>query len=205
MRVRTAVILFSMLLLGLSVSLAGPDGVLRVTAVYSNPAGDWSGTFWFEGEPFSTMIEADSTAGLGIVYEYKIGEKIGFETGLFVTDFDFVMSIGGIPGDVEFGSSTAIPITAGLTFHPVESDAVDFYIGPLVGLTVWGDLETSEGNVSTDSDFGVGAVAGIDIPVGEGGWAFSAALRYFTSGAGDDSLTIDVDPLHIEVGVGYRF
>ena len=62
--------------------------------------------------------------------------------------------------------------------------------------------------LSFDDDLGFGLRAGVDVPIGHGGsWIVSAGLRYLkaileSDGTGED---LDLDPLMVSIGVGYRF
>ena len=64
--------------------------------------------------------------------------------------------------------------------------------------------------VNLGDDWVFGAMAGIDLPIGEGGWAFSADLKYLDNSfvghdPEGDPLGVDLDSTILGLGFGYRF
>ena len=80
--------------------------------------------------------------------------------------------------------------------------------GPIRLMIDFGSL-TVEGETTTFKDeFAYGATFGLDVPFGQGSAAFSASARYMIAGAETDepdSDTLDLDPLVVLFGLGYRF
>jgi outer membrane protein W len=153
-------------------------------------------------------VEADSTLGFGLIYEFRSSQRLGVEVGMLILPFDFNESAFGMTE--KLGDAIALPLILGLDIHLLgEKSRPDLYIGPLIAYTVWGNLEFSEiaggGETELDDEFGFGAVLGLDVPFGSKGWQFNAGLRYLSLSAKDPSAEIDVDPLMIEVGFGYQF
>lgn len=197
---------------------AEPEGVVRVFVSQANPGGDWTGIFDTEIGLVSVTLEADSTTGLTVVFEQRYGKRVGVEAGIGFFDYDFDIRMLGMTES--FGSAAALPIWVGLDLH-AGGDRVDFYVGPLVHYTTWGDLEGPYGSASTEGEIGLGAVVGLDVPFrrsqpkarglegarrrAPSGWMFNAAVRYMDVAAGDDSLKIDVNPTFFEAGLGYRW
>lgn len=180
-----------------------PAGTLRVLASSAQPSGRWSGDLDPGPGTLNGTVEADTAVAFGFVYEIRLSDRVGLESGLFLADFDFDLAASG--GSGQFGSALAVPITLGVDFHPLKSRRVDLYIGPLISYTLWGDLETPVGDVAVDADLGVGAVAGVDILLGRSDWIFAVGVRYVGTSLSDSSIEIDVDPILAEVGLGYRF
>lgn len=180
-----------------------PDGNLRVLFSSANPMGSWNGDFNLGGINLPVQIEADSTGAVGLVYEVRMGNRWGVESGLYFADFDFQITSSGISTDL--GSALAIPVVLGADFHVVSGERVDAYLGPQLSYTFWGNLDSTVGSTEIDGDFGVGAVAGLDVRLGGGNWTLSFAARYLGMALSDPSLAVDVDPLFAEFGVGYRF
>jgi outer membrane protein W len=182
-----------------------PFGSLRVFVATADPTSDFSGDIGL-GSPVS--VEGDSSTGFGFVYEIRINQRVGLETGMTIMSFDFGLEFQGASG--ELGDATAIPVMFGLDVHLLgENTKADLYVGPVLGYTVWGDLELSPtaggGIADLDDGFGMGAVLGLDVPFGSSKWQFNAALRYLQMSAEDPSAEIEVDPVFFEVGLGYRF
>ena len=189
--------------LGVPAAAETPGGTLRLMLSSANPTGDWTGDFDIGGMVLPTVIEADSATAFGVVYEVRLGDRWGLESGIYFADFDFTVASSGL--SVDFGSALAIPFTFGLDYHVFSGEQVDVYFGPQVSYTLWGNLDTPAGALEVDSDFGLGAVAGADFRIGKSNWTFSVAARYLGTSLSDASIDIGVDPLLAEVGVGYRF
>ncbi len=85
---------------------------------------------------------------------------------------------------------------------------MDLYAGPFVGLVQFGDLAFEGDRIGFKDEFAYGATLGLDVPFGQGKAAFSASARYMVAGAETDEIdsdTIDLDPLVVLFGMGYRF
>jgi hypothetical protein len=109
----------------------------------------------------------------------------------FVPTFgvDFAVSQTGITGKQAFfptSSAAAIntradvkvrPITIGLVEHPFQLKRADFYIGVLAGEI---DM-TGDSFRSAEARFAFGSVLGVDIPLGQSGWAINATGRVLAS------------------------
>jgi len=181
-----------------------PSGTFRGFVELANPSSD--GTLEVLDSLFA--VEADSGVGLGFIYELRRNHRFGFEFGLIFVDFDFnVTRIDNIPINVKFGDAMVMPLMFGVDIHLLSQNAKpDLYIGPLISYNLWGDFNPVAGpGGEMESGFGFGAVVGLDIPFGSGGWQFNTALRYLTMQLDDGVDSFDVNPLFLEVGVGYRF
>lgn len=196
-------VVVAFVLLGVPALAETPNGTLRVMLSSANPTGSWNGDLNVGGQILPTEVEAESAVAFGMVYEIRAGDRWGVETGIYFADFDFTLSAAGMSAD--FGSALAIPLTLGANYHIVSNDRVDLYVGPQVSYTLWGNLDTPVGAVEIDGSFGVGAVAGIDVVVGQSGWTFNFATRYLGAQLGDPTVEVDVNPLLAELGVGFRF
>ena len=194
-------------LLATGPALAGTsEGALRVYAAWVNPQGDLRIDDGFGGlDPgISASVEADSAVGLGAAYEIGLSPRWGIETDLSATELTFDVEAEG--ATVELGKAWMIPLVVAVHYHFTPKARADVYAGPVFGYTLWGTLDGPFGSISLDPDFGFGLQVGVDLPFsGESGWSGCASLRYFTAAAGDASATIDVDPLTLRVGIGYRF
>jgi len=107
------------------------------------------------------------------------------------------------------------PVTLGLNLHLTPDRPVDLFVGPLLALSSYGNVEVSAGvgaattPVSIDNDIGFGAVLGLDLALGETGWLAQANVRYFAtetkSSAGSISFSGRFNPVIFSLGLGYRF
>jgi len=191
-------------LLALPALAETPNGNLRVMFSSAQPTGSFTGSFDIGGGMIVPVeIEADSTFAFGLIYEVRTGKRWGFESGVYFADFDFTIQGAGM--SIDFGSALAIPLIAGANFHVFSNERVDFYVGPQAVYTFWGNLDTPVGAAEIDGDFGFGAVAGLDFRPGKSGWTLNLATRYLGTALSDMSAEVDVDPLLVEFGVGYRF
>lgn len=196
-----------------------PTGDLRIDESQSVPLGD--GTTLVAQE-FGT-VEADSAFGFCLDFEEPITDRIGLGFTLMYAEPDIdlratetvqivddatgaVLSQGTVSASVT-GSGNMTPLLVGPNFHFGPSDKVDLYAGPFLGYVFYGDVTIENERISVDDDFAYGAVLGLDVPFGEGGFAFSASARYMVTEAQprDENEALDIDPVTLLVGVGYRF
>ena len=63
--------------------------------------------------------------------------------------------------------------------------------------------------IKLKSELVVGAVVGVDVPIGQGNWIFNAHARYLHASAEPDlgisGLDLDFRPLLLGLGFGYMF
>lgn len=181
-----------------------PTGVFRGFLEWVQPSGD--GMLVFGSDMI--MTEADSSFGVGGVYEMRLNQRLGVEFGLILTKLDFhITQVNDMRLDQKFGEASVVPLMVGLDVHLLGEDArTDLYLGPIISYNVWDDFEAMDGSEgSLESGVGLGAVLGLDVPIGSKGIQFNGALRYLTMELDDGMDTIDVNPLFVEVGFGYRF
>ena len=100
--------------------------------------------------------------------------------------------------------------------HLTPDSQFDLYFGPVFAYIIYSsfDLITDpwfyrEGFV-TENDFGIGINLGLDIRLGDAGWALSAAFKYLETtleaSPPDESIgRTDIDPMIFSIGVGFRF
>ena len=210
---------------------------LRFGLAYVMPSGDLGFPFGFGGEDLGdgTMLSFDGTltiepqhsAAFTIGYEQRLGGLFGLEFLLLHTTSDIdgslegtfwindidtgeLIETGTLSETEEIGDLTYTPVTVGANFHLTRNSKVDLYIGLVLGYVWFGDLDIMEEKVSMENDFTRGATLGVDVPIGQGKWAFNGALRYLGMDAkideeGFDGDPIDVNPLILQVAASYRF
>ena len=153
-------------------------------------------------------------SGFGLELEYSVKPKIGVEfTALFGDyDTDLKLQTGGIAlmdsDDIGFKA-----FFLGVNYHFTPDSRADFFVGAFAGLSYYDDIVffTEVGRsekLTFDDDLGFGLKAGIDTPLRRGGpWIFSAEFRYLDTileseiPGGD----LDLNPLMLSIGLGYRF
>lgn len=194
-----------------SARAAADDNSWRVGLEFAwvNPSGDFSTT-----DVSGTTVRAswDTGYGMGVRGEYQFDSRFGVE--LSALGAGSVDLSAGTAGSYVRVSSVA-PLMVGFNFHLTPDQHVDFYVGPMLGLVRYSDVEFSAGfarvstTVSVEDDFAWGATAGLEIPLGSRGWRLQGNLRYIDTSMKDSggaiSIDSEFDPLIVSVGVGYRF
>jgi outer membrane protein W len=174
-----------------------------------DPSGDFSTT---SDNGNAVRASYDTGLGAGARGEYRFSDQYGVE----------LSAIGA--GSVELSSGTTgsyvrvsavAPLMVGFNFHLTPDRPVDFYVGPMLGLVRYSDVEFYAGfgevstTVSVEDDFAWGAIAGLEIPIGSRGWQVQGSLRYIETDIRDSggpiSIDTEFDPLIVSIGVGYRF
>ncbi len=166
--------------------------------------------------PASVDVDFDTMVGAGLRLEYRFTKALAVELGALGSS-GFGVSVGDAsrPLGVASRIDGFAPFTLGLNYHSNTGSHVDLYAGAFVAAIRYGDvtIETTPGRVLTDesanTDFGWGATAGIELPIGAGGWSLQANLRYIRTriklDPDEDVAESDFDPLILSIGIGYRF
>jgi outer membrane protein W len=178
-----------------------------------------------------TGVSAQSTAGggsngslgAGLGLEYRATPRVGVELAVLSTQVDDEIQFDFFDvAQLSIRSRLRVtPMLGKLDFHLTPSHRVDLVVGPIVGWVRYGDLETRvsgpEGSVLTDrvatkAGFAWGAHLGIDIPLGSRGLLFTAGATYLKArveprdgSAESGAPKLDLDPLLLQAGLGYRF
>jgi outer membrane protein W len=139
------------------------------------------------------------------------------------------------PGQVQNGSIqvfqsgelTMIPLTLGANYHFFPDRPLDLYLGGFLGYVFFDDLQLDgerinlefiglpptvlgePETVAVESDATYGAILGVDLSLGASAWVFNASARYSRISAtvrdDNDQFTLNVHPVTLQMGVGYRF
>lgn len=202
----------------LLLALAGPGAAaerftLRVFGVAQSSAGDeivLAGPAAADTARFSL---ADGTAvGLELGFRWKPRLELELMTqfGGYDVDLD-ARGAGGRSANGSLGSET---YTLGVNYRLSTAGRADITVGAFGGFSYYDDVTLTHpatGRPETfrfDDDLGFGAKLGIDLALDRAArWLASGSLRYQQSIlegeiAGRD---LDVDPLSVTLGVGYRF
>jgi outer membrane protein W len=199
-------ILFAMLLVSVVASPAilaqGSSWTLRFhgAIVESSASDDTS----FDNGVTSSV---DIGGGVGIGAEYRFSNRLGLELSTLFAGLEISTNVSVRPAAVESVELSMVPVTFGLPIHFDIADRVDLFVAPTVSLVNYRDVRTTVGgsrvssSVNVDSDTGLGAAFGLDVPFGGDKWAFSAGLRYMKTKAEET----DIDPVIVTIGFAYRF
>ncbi|MDA1000977.1 MAG: outer membrane beta-barrel protein [bacterium] len=190
--------------------------IVRVRGIYVNP------------QESSSSIRPDLlTSKLGVSDDtvpevditYMLTKHLGLELIAAYTENDLVGN-GGISGLGVVGRTKLLPPTLTLQCHPFPDSKIRPYVGVGVNYTLFFDerstpsLEGTLGktSINLDPSWGIAFQGGVDIELGKG-WFLNFDLKYIDidtdgtlkSGATKRRVDVDIDPLIIGVGIGFRF
>jgi len=185
---------------------------LRLDFSWVNP----SGSIDFVDTDPGFDFDLDTGFGIGLRGEYRFSDRLGVELGVLGTaNISLSTGISRDRFQNEFKVGSFSPLSVGLNVHLTPDSPIDLYIGPQVALVKYGSIDfwtvpgSSEASLSVDDDIGVGAILGLDVPVGDSGWMFHSSLRYLSTDAKYSSegfsFKNSYDPMIFSLGVGYRF
>lgn len=173
---------------------------------------------------------SEGSGGFGLGLEYRMSPRLGVQLDILSSQLEDEMSFGFFDEDFFTIQSSLrmTPVLAGLNVHLTPGRRADLYVGPVLGLIRYDDIELAfsgdvlEGEVvpvqrvRTEDGFAWGARLGVDVPIGGRGAFFTASATYLKSeveveGFDDPevedfgSSSFDLDPLVTQLGFGYRF
>ena len=196
------VVMISLIAVAVAVPVSAGEGerTVRAGLLFSSPTSDLSDA--------DQTTELDEAIGIQASCEWMVSDRIGVEPGVSYAQHDVTVTETGFP-DIDFGETDWFALTVSGNYHFLNGGALDVYAGPSVGYVSWGSIKSDLFPQKIDTDAGIvfGLGVGVDVPVGEGPWSFSAALNYMFSDLEIEggSADIGVDPLQLEIGAGYRF
>ena len=168
-------------------------------------------------KPSGGTVYAGGTAELGVALavEYRWSNRIGVELGAaYAKSPDVDDTTNGNSEEIGEGPSF-LPVVAGLNFHIVDSDSIDFYVGPRVAYVAFGDfdldIDGQNASFEVDDEFAWGATAGFNYRFGDSRWSLVAEATYLNvdmnvSERGASNVTsTSFDPLMVNLGASYRF
>ena len=184
--------------------------VLRISPTWVDSERGRGTVIDYRGGVVSGLEPQD--VGLGVTGEYRFSPHLGLEVGLLA----FSNGVGAVVRDgvvVASGTSSYGSITLGPDFHLTSNGPADLFVGPFLAYTAHTDVGfygDEWAGVRVGGSLGWGAVLGVDVPVGEGGWRLSASVRYIDTNLGGrdgngDPFEVDFGPTAVGVGFGYRF
>lgn len=156
---------------------------------------------------------------------YFFNKNIAAELILAVTPHDVKATNVTVPGaltnaNIDLGDVWLLPPTLTLQYHFQNGTRFKPYVGAGVNATLFFDEEAGSvaDGIDYDSSFGPALQAGFDYDLDgkEGGWAVNADIKKvwintdvtvdFTTALGASvNADVDIDPLIIGVGLGYKF
>lgn len=161
--------------------------------------------------------DGSNEIGFAIDVEYRASRRLGIDFGMISATPAFDVTVGEEPLSLTASADIrATPIYAALNIHLTPDSRFDLYVGPVLAYVVYEgfDLVVEPGlseSFTVENDFAFGAVVGLDVALGDGGWSLNTAFRYLDSTLEarpvdeTDVGTVDMDPMIFSIGVGYRF
>lgn len=173
----------------------------------------------------------DSSPGFGLALEYRASRRLGARLGVLTSEIDSDIGFEFFDLDLLVLESNLrmTPVLAQLDVHLTPGRKVDLYLGPVLGYVRYGDIKTevrsdllgnepiSVGRVRTRDGFAWGGQIGMDVPLGSRGTFFTVKALYLQTEVetieeiddpdedGEIDSSVDLDPLVIQAGFGYRF
>lgn len=177
-------------------------------------------------------IDLGAGGGIGISLERWVSPAVGVEFGLTAAALDSGFRVGA--GSGTLGTSTDLlafaSLTVGANFHLVPEGPVDVYAGPMLVLARYSELSIgtgfddwpwwhhgpAHGSATTvrwksDSEVTWGARLGAGFSFGRGRWSLETSVSYldatYTADGGADTgvSSVDLDPVMVSIGAGFRF
>lgn len=144
-------------------------------------------------------------------------------TYFFTDNIAAELILGTTPHDVkttgpglDLGRVWLLPPTLTLQYHFAPEGKIRPYVGAGVNYTIFygqGDEGAGVSNVDYDNSFGWALQAGVDIPINDH-WAMNIDVKQLflsttasldVAGVGHVKADVDINPLLVGFGVGYRF
>jgi len=168
----------------------------------------------FDNAPTDELVSAGQTSELDDAiwyqasFEYMVTNLIGVEPAISSAKSDVMVKEAGFP-DLELGQIDFFTLTANVNFHLLRDKRTDLFVGPTIGYTFWGDLESNVflQEFSADGEFVYGFNVGLNVPFGDSRWGFVGGIDYLFSDLTLEGSTEDVgvNPTRVKVGASYKF
>ncbi len=167
-----------------------------------------------------TGAAVDSAMTLEVDLTYKFNDRWAVEVIAATAKHDLKTESGDLAG-ADAGEVTHLPPTVTLQYHfPVEG-AFHPYVGAGLNYTIFYDYEISSdlrglglSDLDFENSFGLAGQLGFDYDINDR-WLFNVDVKYIkistdvdlqlAVGGVLDTITVDIDPWVLGVGIGYRF
>lgn len=213
------------LVLAGTVSIAAPawaleagDILVRLRGIGVIPLGDSNGGL--RPDLTTSGLEAQPMGVPELDFTYMVTDNIGIELILATSPHD--LDVTGALSNLNKGAEVwLLPPTLLLQYHFLSDQSVRPYIGVGVNYTItYGEnasnsLETALGgptSVSLSNSLGWAVQAGVDIDLDDR-WFLNLDVKYVAitvdadidTGATQRDIEVDINPIIVGVGIGYRF
>lgn len=165
--------------------------------------------------PIGGEVDIDNSVNPELDFSYFFTDHIAAELILASPPHDVYLSDSTI-GGVDLGSVWLLPPTLTLQYHfdPICSWGLSPYIGAGINYTWFYGEEVSSPVNSADygSSFGAALQVGADVPL-SGNWFLNVDAKYvwintdvdYETAVGHVDADVDIDPLIVGFGIGYKF
>lgn len=187
----------------------GSRWIVRGAVLGLFSTGDEAGVLTFEPELTageSARKGISDGVGLGLDLEYLAWRRVGVELAALFGDFGFDLVLD--TGESRLTRSDDIGLTAlslGVNYHFTPDARTDFFAGVFAESSSYDDLTFQfpeadrSAKLSLDDDVGFGFRVGLDWQIKpEGPWLLAIGLRHLRG-------PLDVKPIVLSIGAGYRF
>ena len=208
-----------------AISLLSSLGIARAAEPQGAETG-WRGRFWvgavgryvlddnaaYSAPPFGTVeTEVDGSAlGFGGDVEYKFRRWLGLDAALAYTSLPVSFRSSADPGVTQDADFTVIPLFVALNFHVVNTEKVDFWLGPQIAYLYYpdelsydvpgvGTFDYESSNLFSPFGFDLGLDVFFNAT-----WGLNFAIR-FQNADGDPNGHMTIDPTFVTVGMTAKF
>ncbi len=157
-----------------------------------------------------SATEVDGTGfGYGVDFEYRFGKLFGLDIAASYTELDINFT-QSLTSAVATDTLKVFPIWITANFHVVNTEMVDFYVGPQIAYVAWNDPLSfdvpGQGTfvLPTENEFpAVGFALGLDLWFSEKN-GLNFAFRFIDADA-DPTHNLPVDPTFFTIGYAMKF
>ncbi len=200
MRIKSAALIAGILAAtaGQAMAYEAGDVVLRAGIANVNP----DVTDKVAGGALQLDVEDDTQ--LGLTGTYFFGPTLGVQL-LAATPFKHDITAGG----ADLGSTRHLPPTVTLQWYPAIAGNIHPYVGAGINYTMFFEDDIAGADLELDDSIGLALEAGVDIDLGSN-LVLNAAVWKIDINT-DVSLNgtklgeLEIDPLAVMVGIGYKF
>ncbi len=196
-------------------AFAGEGWIFRARAINVAPNDDSSQIL-----DTGTQVGVDDAIVPEVDLTYMFNSNWGLEVIAATSPHDLATEGGALAG-ADAGEVWALPPTFTLQYHFGYGESIDFYAGLGLNYTLFHSYDLSDdleglgvSDIDFDSSFGLAANLGVDFQISDK-WVFNIDLKYIdmstdadlelATGGILDTISVDIDPYVIGIGVGYRF
>jgi outer membrane protein W len=155
-----------------------------------------------------SATEVDGTGfGFGVDFERRFTKLFGLDLAVGYSELD-VQFTQSLTSTVATDTLEMLPIWVAANFHVVNTEKVDFWVGPQIAYVMWNDPLTfavpgePTFDLETESAFpGIGFVLGLDWWLTKKS-GLNFAFRFVDADTGE---TLPVDPTFVTVGYTWSF